>query len=189
MKALADMCIYALTDCADMVKSIKEHEGFLYSTFLLPAFAALSEIISGSLLLDSLPSNLGYAWAFRFICIALCAVVNSALIDMAGQFSGNGGKAKQLVAVINLSVFPAIFVLPAVFIFYAAGFGAGVMFFLFSAGAFAWSVLISVQGVSGLYEISYGKSLIICMFPVILFGAAWFVSGILMIAYLFNMIF
>lgn len=190
MKALADVMIAALTNLDDMTTRVKDETSFpVLATFALPALAGLSETLSVALSTGGTVSGVWVSWVLRFLCIALAVIVNSALIDLAGQFTGTGKNVRQVVSVINLSVFPAVFILPAILILYSIGIESFGLYALFSVGAFAWSVIIAVRGVSGVYGISHGKALLICMFPGLLFGAVWFVSGMLMLAYLIKSIF
>lgn len=193
MKTLqwADVLIYSLLDPRAMYRCIRDRLPFRISfTFIIPAMVSLSELVAISLVAGrSGFISLAYGWIFLFLIFSISIIVTTSLMDLSGQFLGFKGNAKELIAVVNLSLFPKIFLLPAVYIFVIIDFAPAFFYCFFSFVLFIWSSIIVVLGISEMHRASFGNSLFVYFFPVLLFGLAVFFSTVLLMVGLFQLIF
>jgi len=187
-----DVLFYALFEPRAMYRYIKDKSSFsIYPTFLIPAMVTISEIVSLHLFKTGkylLYYNLTYGWIINFIFISVTVIISASLIDTARQFAGFGGNIKHVISVINISMFPKIFLLPLVYIFSVIGHAEVFIYFLASFGLFIWSSFIIILGVSEMNAADFGKSLLICIFPGMLFFTTAFLTFLLTFIGLFQFI-
>ncbi len=179
--AWTDVLIFVLTEPSSVFRYVTERENFpLKASFAVPAAAALSGVLSATLTSGTAGfPGISYGWIFQFIILAVYCIGASALMDMAAQFYGCRGSVRSLLTVLNLSLFPEIFLLPGVFIFSVLDFAPVFFFGFFHLLLFIWSSVILVVNVSGLYGIGPGRAFLICIFPVILYCVFLFFSSVI----------
>ena len=188
-----DVLFYALFEPRSLYRYIKDNRSFsIYPTFLVPAMVTISEIVTLYLLKASnqlLSYSLTYGWILNFMFISVIIIISASLIDTARQFAGFNGNIKHIISVMNISMFPKIFLLPVTYIFSVIDFGSIFFYFLTSFGLFVWSSLIIVLGVSEMNGASFGKSLLVCIFPGMLFFMTIFFTFLLMLIGFFQFFF
>ncbi|MCL2026373.1 MAG: hypothetical protein FWG92_06175 [Leptospirales bacterium] len=195
MKSLkwVDVLYYALFEPRTMYRNIRDRHSFsIYPTFLIPAMVTISEIVSFYLLKSGgymLYYSLTYGWILNFMLISVFIIISASLIDMARQFAGFNGNIKHIISIINISMFPKIFFLPVVYIFSTIGFAEVFFYFLASFCLFIWSSLIIILSISEMNGAGFGKSLLICMFPGILFFTTAFFTFLLTLIGFFQFFF
>jgi len=169
----ADVLYYALIEPRTMYRYIRDERSFsIYLTFLIPAMVAISEIVSFYLLKaggQMLYYSLTYGWIFIFMFISVNVIISASLINTAGQFAGFNGNIKHTISLINISMFPKILLLPITYIFSVINFASVFFYFLTSFSLFLWSSLIIILGISEMNGAGFGKSLLVCLFPSMLF--------------------
>lgn len=181
-----DVLIYVLTEPSAVFRYVTERENFPFkASFAVPAAAALAGVLAPFLISNNSGfPGISYGWIFQFIILSVYCTGASALMDMAAQFYGCQGRVRAMLTVLNLSLFPEIFLLPGVFIFSILDFAPVFFFVVIQLALFVWSSVILVINVSGLYGIGQGKAFMICVFPVILYivyisiSSAIFLTGI-----------
>ena len=187
----ADVLIYSLLDPRAMYRYVRDRRTFpIHITFIIPALACLSEIVTFALVSGrSSHGGFAYGWIFLFILISVSIIIAASLMDLTAQFLGFKGNAKEFIAVINLSLFPKIFLLPAAYIFIIIDFAPVFFYCLFSFCLFIWSSIIEILSISEMHRASFGNSLFIYVFPTLLFSFTMFFSTILLFISLFQLIF
>ena len=170
----ADFFLYALLDARALYRQISRNEtkSFVLS-FALPATVAVIDIITLSLMgKQSLffYYKITYGWILLFLYISFKVVMAAALMDMASQFFGYKGNIREMIVLINFSLFPEVFILPLVYFFKIIGFAPLFFFILFYAGLSVWSALVAIQGISEMHGAGIGKSVVIYLFPALLAG-------------------
>jgi hypothetical protein len=168
----ADFFLYALLDARALYRQISRNEtkSFVLS-FAVPAAVAVIDIITLSLMGKQtlfFYYKITYGWILLFLYISFKVVMAAALMDMASQFFGYKGNIRELIVLINFSLFPEVFILPLVYFFKISGFAPLFFFILFYAGLSVWSALIAIQGISEMHGAGIGKSVVIYLFPALL---------------------
>jgi hypothetical protein len=171
----ADFFLNALLDPRALCRLIGRNEikSFVLS-FAVPAATVIIDILTLSLLgreTHFFYYKVTYGWIFLFLLVSFKVLMMAALMDMAAQFFGFKGSVRQLIVLVNFSLFPEIFILPLVYFFKIVGFAPIFFFILFYAGLSVWSALIAIQGISEMHGTGIGKSVVIYLFPAILTGA------------------
>ncbi len=188
----ADIFIYSIVDPRAMYRQIRENPvSVVKMSFIIPAIVALTEILAASMLggkTSFFYYKISYGWILHFILLSFFVIVVSALIDMACQFMGLRGNIREIVTLVNFSLFPKVFLLPVVCMFSVINFAPAFFYFLASFCFYIWSALIAVQGISEMHESGVGKSLLFFLFPTILMGLVGFFSTILVLIGLFHLI-
>ncbi len=170
----ADFFLYALLDARALYRLITRNEtkSFILS-FLVPTAVAVIYIITLSILgrqSSFFYYKITYGWILLFLCISFKVVMAAALMDTASQFFGFRGNIREMIILINFSLFPEAFILPLVYFFKIFGFAPIFFFILFYLGLSVWSALIAIQGISEMHGTGIGKSVAIYLFPTILAG-------------------
>lgn len=188
----ADILIFTLFDPRAMFRHIRDTSFSIYPTFLIPAMVTISEIVVLYLLKSSHSLayySFTYGWILNFIFLSVTVIITASLIDMAGQFAGFKGSGKRLIALVNLSLFPKIFLLPFVYIFSVIGFAPVFFYCLISFGLFIWSAFIAVLGISEMHGAGFGKSLLVYVFPFLFFLITGFFTFLLSLIGFFQLVF
>jgi hypothetical protein len=188
----ADLFIYSMVDPRALYRQIRENASAAEKIgFLIPAIVALTEILAASMLggkSSFFYYKISYGWILHFLVLSFFVILVSALIDMACQFMGLKGNIRELITLINFSLFPKVFLLPVVCMFSVIHFAPAFFYFLASFCLYIWSALIAVQGISEMHGSGMGKSLLFYLFPTILMGFVGFFSTILVLIGLFHLI-
>jgi hypothetical protein len=87
---------------------------------------------------------------------------------------------RDLVPLLNFSLFPRVFILPVVYIFKAFSFAPIFFYSFFLVGLLVWSAFIAVQGLAEMHNCGFGRAVIIYLFPGLLTGASLFFMAILL---------
>jgi hypothetical protein len=179
----ADLFLSALLDPRALYRQIdrKEPRSFILS-FFVPAVVAAALIITVSLLSAQTPFffiKITYGWIFLYIAIAVQLVVGSALMDMASQMFGYKGNIRDTIILNNFALFPLVFILPLVYIFRVFSFAPVFFFIFFFVCLMVWSALVAIEGLSEMHTAGFGKSVLVYMFPGLLFSATFFFMFIL----------
>ncbi|OHD68684.1 MAG: hypothetical protein A2W19_12760 [Spirochaetes bacterium RBG_16_49_21] len=169
-----DFFLHTLLDPRALYRMISRNEPrcFLLS-FTVPAAVAVIDIITLSLLgreTSFFYYKVTYGWILVFLAVSLKIIIAAALMDTASQFFGFKGNMRELIILVNFSLFPDAFILPLVYIFKIFRFAPIFFFILFNMGLSVWSALIAVQGISEMHGAGIGKSVMIYLFPVLLVG-------------------
>src|SRR5208283_5085637 len=96
-----------------------ETKSFLLS-FLVPAAVAVMEIITISILGKQtlfFYYKITYGWILLFLYISFKVITAAALMDTASQFFGFRGNIREMIILVNFSLFPDVFILPLVYFF------------------------------------------------------------------------
>jgi hypothetical protein len=179
-----DFFMHALLDPRALYRMVGRNEprGFLLS-FAVPAAVAVVDIITHSLFgreTSFFYYKITYGWILWFLLIFLRTVVAAALMDMASQFFGYKGNIRELVIVLNFSLFPEVFILPLAYIFKIFRFAPLFFYILISMGLTVWSALIAIQCISEMHSASMGRSAVIFLFPILLIGVTLVLAFILL---------
>ncbi len=181
----ADLFLYALLDPRALYRQIERQEPKSFAlSFIMPAAVAVIDIITLSLLGKETTFfyyKITYGWILLFLYQALTVVISAALMDTAAQFLGCRGNIRQLIILVNFSLFPKIFILPLTYIFKVFNFAPLFFYTFFSVGLFVWSALIAVQGISEMYSTDFGRAFGIYLFPAVLVGVSLFFMAVLLL--------
>jgi hypothetical protein len=174
----ADYFIYTLTDPRELYRLIKSgNGGILLISFSVPALVVIADILALSILGEATGFfyyRLSYGWILVFIYTLVKIAVYSSLIDTVSQFMGYPGRIKELLAVVGFSLFPKVFILPAVYFFSLIGFAPGFFYVFIAFLLFVWHVLVLIQGISEMHSIDFGKAFAVYIIPGIVTGLALF---------------
>lgn len=183
----ADYFLYALTDPRELYRLIKSGKANnILVSLLVPAFVTLADILA--LLIIAKGTGLFYYWvSYGWILIFLYTVVKiavySSLIDAVSQFMGHKGRIKEMITVVSFSLFPKVFILPAVYFFSIINFATGFFYVFITFLLFVWHIMVLIQGISEMHSIDFGKAMAIYIIPGILtFLALFFMIVIVVIA-------
>ncbi|MBN1531106.1 MAG: YIP1 family protein [Spirochaetes bacterium] len=183
-----DFFLYAITDPGALYRQIQKNEPRpLVLSFAVPVFAALTGIIAGSLVgVESrfFYSKLTYGWLLSVVSSLFTIVAAAALMDAFAQFLGYRGNMKEMMALVNFSQLPKIFVLPLVLIFRTIHFAPPFFYVLFSVLVALWSAFIVVKGIAEMHDSGAGRAVIIFLFPYLLAGVTVFLMLVLGVLYL-----
>ncbi|MBN2040701.1 MAG: YIP1 family protein [Spirochaetes bacterium] len=120
-----------------------------------------------------------YGWIFSFLTLLLQVVILSALIDMISQLRSHNGQIKQVLSLVNISFFPVILLLPLVSIFVVTNFAPVFFYILFLLLLHIWQAVIIIQGISEIYQVGFGESVVIFILPFVFTGLVSFFAIIL----------
>ncbi len=181
----ADLFLNALVDPRALYRQIsrKEPRPFALS-FMVPAAESAIGILTLSLLCSQTTFfyyKITYGWILVFLFHSIIVVISAALMDMAAQFFGLKGNVRELISLVNFSLFPRVFILPAVYIFKVFNFAPLFFYSFFFMGLFIWSALIAVQGISEMHNCGFGRAVIMYLFPALLTGTVLFFMFILLV--------
>jgi len=173
-----DFFIYAVTDPRNLYRIIQNNDpsGFGLS-FTIPLVVAVTEILATSLLGQQTSFfyyKITYGWIFNYILLVFFIVITASLMDMMSQFLGFTGRVKEIITVVNFSIFPKVFLLPLVYIFKSLRFAPGFFYFFFSLGFFIWSAIIAILAVSEMNRSDNVKSVMVFLFPILLVSITGF---------------
>ena len=117
----SDYFLYSIMDPRELYRRIKQKDPdpFILS-FIIPAIATLFDILVLSLMgkeTGFFYYKLSYGWILVFIYAVFKIVIYSSLVDMTAQFFGCNGNIREVLTVVNFSIFPRVFFLP---LFYRA---------------------------------------------------------------------
>lgn len=187
-----DYFFFCLLDPRRLVNLIVRKEGGRYLLgFIVVMVVSLLQIITYSLLTNQTNFfyiKISYGWMLNFLIILLQIVMLSALIDFVSQLRDHPGKIKQVMSLVNFSFFPLCFVMPLVFIFTVINFAPVFFCILFIVIMHIWQIMIIVQGISEIYQVSFGESLVIFLLPFIFVGFVTFLAIILIFINIFGYI-
>jgi len=183
--AWADFFLYSLIDPRALYKRIiqKEPDAFWLS-FIVPVFVSLFGILLVSLIGRESAFfyyKISYGWILVFLFSLIKILIYTSFIDVAAQLFGYNGKIRELITLMNFSMLPELFVLPAVYPFIVGDFVPLFFYALFSIACFIWHVLIIVQSISEMHSIEFGRAFLIYIIPAIVFGTILFLTGIMLI--------
>ncbi len=168
----ADFFLYSLLDARALYRLISRNETkSLILSFTVPAAVAVLDIITLSILGRQSAFfyyKITYGWILLFLCIAFKVITAAALMDAASQFFGFKGNIREMIILVNFSLFPEAFILPLVYFFKIFSFAPIFFFILFYLGLSVWSALIAIQGISEMHGAGLGKSVAIYLFPALL---------------------
>jgi hypothetical protein len=179
----ADFFIYALSNPRALYRKIHRAgpRSFAFS-FIFPALVAIGDIIALSLLgrqTTFFYYKVTYGWIFMFLYASLISVVSASLMDLASQFMGRQGNIRELISLVNFSLFPKVFLLPLLYITKVFNFAPIFFYFFFSISLYIWAAMVAIQGISEMHGIGFGRSVFIFLFPLILVSVVGFFMLIL----------
>ncbi len=183
--AWADFFLYALIDPRSLYRRIKQKDpDALWLSFAVPAAVSLADILVLSLM--GKESNffyykISYGWILVFLFSFLRILIYASLVDAAAQFSGLRGNIREMITVINFSLLPELFILPAVYPFIVGGIIPAFFYIILTMVCFVWHVLILVQAISEMHTIEFGRSFLIFIMPAIVTGTIFFLIAVMMI--------
>lgn len=181
----ADYFLYAITDPRELYRRIKQKDPdpFILS-FMVPLVASLFDVMVLSLTGSETVFfyyKISYGWILIYIFALFKIVIYSSLVDVTAQFFGYNGNIRDMITVMNFSMIPRFFFLPAFYFFAVVDFAPGFFYVFLSILAFFWYVMIFVQGISEMHSIDFGKSFVIFILPAIFFGTVFFLIAVLLI--------
>jgi hypothetical protein len=183
-----DFLLYALTDPGALYRQIQRNEPRpLALSFAVPVFAAMAGIIAGSLVRTETSffySKLTYGWLLSVFFTLFTIVVAAGLMDAFAQFLGFRGNMKEMMALVNFSQLPKVFILPLVLIFRTVHFAPPFFYVLFSLLVTLWSAFITVKGIAEMHDSGPGRAVLIFLFPYLLTGITVFFMMVLGVLYL-----
>lgn len=180
-----DFFLYAITDPRELYRRIKQGDPdpFILS-FIVPAVTALFDILVLSLVgkeTGFFYYKISYGWILVFIYAVFKTVIYSSLVDMTAQFFGYKGNIREILTLVNFSLFPTVFFLPLFYLFKIIDFAPVFFYALLSIVFFIWYVMIFVQGISEMHSIDFGKSFVIFILPAVFICFVIFLMFILLV--------
>jgi len=181
----ADFFIYSVTDPRELYRRIKQKDPdpFILS-FFIPAVVTFFDLLAISLVGRAnsfFYYKMSYGWLLVFIYAIFKIAVYSSLVDATAQFFGYRGNIREILTIVNFSVFPRIFFLPVFYLFAASDFAPVFFYMFFSILFFIWYIMIFVQGISEMHSIDFGKSFVIFIIPAAFIGIIFFLITILLV--------
>jgi len=181
----ADFFLYALTDPRELYRRIKQKDPDPFAlSFLVPLIAALFDILVLSLLgreSGFFYYKISYGWILVFIYAVFKIAVYSSLVDATAQFFGYKGNIREIITLVNFSLFPGVLFLPVCYLFSVINFAPGFFYVFFSIVFFVWYAMIFVQGISEMHSIDFWKSFVIFILPALFIGIIFFLITVLLI--------
>ena len=181
----ADLFLHALVDPRALYRQIARREPRpLALSFLVPAVVSGTGILAVSILSAQTTFfyyKITYGLVLAFLVNSLAVLIAAGLMDMAGQFFGFRGNVRELIPLVNFSLFPRAFILPMVYVFKTFNFAPIFFYSLFFVGLLVWSAFIAVQGISEMHNCGFGRAALVYLFPGLLAGAAAFFISILLV--------
>jgi hypothetical protein len=183
--AWADFFLYSLIDPRALYRRVRQKDpDAFWLSFIVPAFSSLSGILLLSLLgreSTFFYYKISYGWILVFLFTFLKILIYTSLVDVMAQLSGLNGNIRELIPLMNFSMLPELFVLPAAYPFIVGNFVPVFFYVLFSLVCFVWHVLIIVQSISEMHTIDFGRAFLIYIMPAVLTGIIAFLIGIMLI--------
>ena len=181
----SDYFLYSITDPRELYRRIKQKDPdpFVLS-FIVPALVSLFDILSMSLVgkeTGFFYYKMSYGWILIFIYALFKIVIYSSLVDMTAQFFGYRGNIREMITVVNFSMFPAVFFLPLFYLVAVIDFAPGFFYVFFSIVFFIWYAMIFIQGISEMHSIDFGKSFVIFILPAVFIGIVFVLITILLV--------
>lgn len=180
-----DYFLYALTDPRELYRRIKQKDPDPFAlSFIVPAIAALFDILVLSLMgreSGFFYYKISYGWILVFIYALFKIAVYSSLVDVTAQFFGYKGNIREMIIIVNFSLFPGVLFLPVIYFFSIINFAPLFFYILFSIVFFIWYVMIFVQGISEMHSIDFGESFLIFILPAVFIGVVFFLISVLLI--------
>lgn len=165
----ADYFLYALTDPRELYRLVKTGSaGNILVSLSVPAFVTLADILALLILANGTGFFyycVSYGWILVFFYTILKIAVYSSLIDAASQFMGYKGSIREMITVVSFSLFPKVFILPAVYFFSIINFAPGFFYVFISFLLFLWHVMVLIQGISEMHSVAFSKALAIYVLP------------------------
>ncbi len=181
----SDYFLYSITDPRELYRRIKQKDPDpFFLSFIIPAMTALFEILVLSLMgkeTGFFYYKLSYGWILVFIFALFKIVIYSSLVDITAQFFGYRGNIREMLTLVNFSVFPRVFILPLFYLTVVLNFAPSFFYVFFSMAFFIWYVMIFVQGISEMHSIDFGKSFLIFILPALFLGIVFFLIAVLLI--------
>lgn len=164
--------LQTLTDPRAMGRLVKrnEHASFVLS-YLMPVFIAFFDILTIATLSRQTHMFYGkitYGWIALSLFFAFKNTLFAAIMDMSFQLFGYSGSVRELIAVINYSSFPRLFILPLLTIFRIIHFAPPFFYFALIIVSSIFVMLTAVQAVSEIYSVSLGRSFLIYFLPALI---------------------
>lgn len=180
-----DYFFFSLVDPARLAGMIaKEEKKPFPLSFAVVLFVSFVEILTHSLLgreTRFFYDKMTYGWILAFLILSLEAVILASLLDISCQFRGLPGNAKNMINLVNFSLFPRVFFLPLVYIFKVLHFAPVFFYAFFSVGFAAWSAFIIIRGIAEMHSLDFLRSAVIFLLPFVFVGAILFFSLILIV--------
>ena len=165
----SDFFLYTLIDPRQLYKNILESELKTYKlSFAVPAIVSITNIIAMSLLGNETSFffyKVSYGWILFFLLWVLRNVVSSSLMDLISQFMGYKGKVKDMISLLNFSIFPHALLLPIIYIFKVLNFAPLFFYIFITFLLFIWSAFITILGISEMHSINFPRAILIYVFP------------------------
>jgi len=181
-----DYFLYALVDPRSLYRHISQNDPKAFAlSFTVPAAAAIADILAGSLFGNQTLFffyKITYGWILLSIFYVLKNAVISTMMDASAQFRGMKGNAREMVCLVNFSMFPQVFILPLTCIFVVFGFAPVFFYIAIGLGLTVWSALVAVQGISEMHRTNTGKAVFIYILPyIVIWSALLFMTVLLFI--------
>lgn len=188
----ADFYLYSLLDPRLLYRQIAANDPKHFAlSFTVPAMAAICDIIASSLLgkeTSFFYFKITYGWILVFLYTAVKIVISCSLIDLLAQFLGYRGNIREILSLVNYSLFPQIFILPLTYIIVILNFAPLVVYVMISIALFLWSCMIVVMGLAEMHSINPGRAVVLLLFPYIFIGTSLFFIVFLFIVGIINYI-
>ena len=169
-----DYFFLCLFDPRRLVNLIGKREGNPFLLGLLIVFVvSLFEIISLSLFGTEnyfFYYKISYGWILVFIIVFLKIIIFSSLVDLFCQFREHPGSIMKIINLVCFSFFPLIFLLPVVVIATTLNIVPIVFFILVTILLHFWQAMIIIQGISEIYQMGFGESLVMFLSPILFIG-------------------
>ena len=180
-----DYFLYALTDPRELYRRIKQKDPDPFAlSFIVPLIAALFDILVLSLMGSEsgfFYYKISYGWILVFLYALFKIAIYSSLVDVTAQFFGYRGNIREMITIVNFSLFPGVLFLPVVYLFSVINFAPGFFYVFFSIVFFFWYSMIFIQGISEMHSIDFGKSFVIFILPALFIGVVFFLITVLLI--------
>ena len=178
-----DFFLYSVTDPGKLYRQIQKNDPRPYAlSFSVPIIVSLIEILAGSCMSAQTPYfyyRVTYGWIMSVIITLFSVIVAGTLMDMMAQLMGYSGRIKDIICLLNYSLFPGALILPVVYIFKVINFAPLFFYVLVSIMLFLWSAFIAIKGISEMHSSGFARSFIIYFFPFVLLGTVVFLVSIL----------
>ncbi len=116
-----DFFLYALTDPRELYRRIKQKDPDPFAlSFIVPLISALFDILILSLMgreSEFFYYKISYGWILVFIYGIFKIAVYSSLVDVTAQFFGYRGNIREIITLVNFSLFPGVLFLPVCYLF------------------------------------------------------------------------
>ncbi len=180
-----DYFMLSLVDPRGLYRKIKENDphSFMLS-FIVPAIIAITGILASAILGQEgafFYYKVSNGWIMTYLILVFQVVIASSLMDLLSQFFGYDGNIKEIICLVNFSLFPMALLLPSVYIIKVIGLSGPFFYVFFSFLLMVWFILNIVQGISEMHSIGPGRAVLICLFPAIFIGIMGFFISLLFV--------